>query len=156
MARKDRYLVKTASGQQNLPLMELKAPQFHILSFKSPALRKKGNVGRVITYINERLDLSKYGDTVEGITYSPAISEKLPENLRGNENDYIESRKRWFLSIDLDFDKAVQMDDWEYDKYVLEGFLQCLERPGEVKGFDKAAFKRDILEIIEGLMQQAA
>ncbi|MCB9348079.1 MAG: hypothetical protein H6573_11310 [Lewinellaceae bacterium] len=119
-------------------------------------MRKKGNVGRVITYINERLDLSKYGDTVEGITYSPAISEKLPENLRGNENDYIESRKRWFLSIDLDFDKAVQMNDWEYDKYVLEGFLQCLERPGEVKGFDKAAFKRDILEIIEGLMQQAA
>ena len=48
------------------------------------------------------------------------------------------------------------MNDWEYNQYVLQGFLQCLERPGEVKGFDKAAFKRDILEIIEGLLQQAA
>ena len=43
------------------------------------------------------------------------------------------------------------MDDWEP---CIRGFLQCLELPGEVKGFDKAAFKRDILEIIEGLMQQ--
>ena len=136
--------------------MELKAPQFFILLVADPVLLEKGNVAYLIDYINERIVLSKYGDTVAGITYNPAISEKLPENLRGNENDYIKSRKRWFLSIDLDYGKATQMDDWEYDKYVLQGFLQCLERPGEVKGFDKAAFKRDILDIIEGLLQQAA
>ncbi|MCO6488723.1 MAG: hypothetical protein J5I98_09915 [Phaeodactylibacter sp.] len=44
----------------------------------------------------------------------------------------------------------------QYVQYVLQGLIECLERPGEVKGFDKAAFKRDILEIIEGLLQQAA
>lgn len=66
------------------------------------------------------------------------------------------SRKEWFLDIDLDYDKALQMNDWEYGRYVLEGFLQCLERPGEVKGFDKAAFKKDILEIIRALLRQAA
>ena len=134
----------------------MSVPQFQILPIKDPALRKKGDSGRIIEFVNERIDLSKYGDTVEGITYSPTISEKLPENLRGNENDYIKSRKRWFLSIDLDYHKALQMNDWEYDQYVLEGFLQCLERPGEVKGFDKAAFKKDILEIIGALLRQAA
>ncbi|MCO6489545.1 MAG: hypothetical protein J5I98_14055 [Phaeodactylibacter sp.] len=113
-------------------------------------------MAHIINYISERIDLSKYGDMVEGITYSPTISEKLPENLRGNENDYIKSRKRWFLSIDLDYHKALQMNDWQYDQYVLEGFLQCLERPGEVKGFDKAAFRKDILEIIGALLRQAA
>ena len=136
--------------------MELKAPPFFILSVKDPILIMKGNMAHIINFISERIDLSKYGDTVEGITYSPTISEKLPENLRGNENDYIKSRKRWFLSIDLDYHKALQMNDWEYDQYVLEGFLQCLERPGEVKGFDKAAFKKDILEIIGALLRQAA
>lgn len=67
--------------------MELKAPQFYILSFLDPALIDKGNIAHIIDYINERIDLSKYGDTVEGITYSPTVSEKLPGNLRGNEND---------------------------------------------------------------------
>ena len=32
----------------------------------------------------------------------------------------------------------------------------CLERPGKIEGFDKAAFKKDILEIIGALLQQAA
>lgn len=134
----------------------MEAPQFHILSVKDPALRRKGNIGRVIGFINERIDLSKYGNAVEGITYSPTISEKLPEHHRSNENEYLKSRKHWFLTIDLDFNKAVQMNDWEYDQYVLQGLIQCLERPGEVKGFDKAAFKRDIEKIIEELTHQAA
>ena len=136
--------------------MELKAPPFFILSVRDQSLIGKGNMAQIIDYINERIDLSKYGDAVEGITYSPTISEKLPERHRSNKNQYLRSRKEWFLNIDLDFDKAIQMSDWEYDQYVLQGFLQCLERPREVKGFDKAAFKRDILEIIEGLLQQAA
>ncbi len=136
--------------------MELKVPQFHILSVKGTALRRKGNVGRIITFINERIDLSKYGNSVESITYSPTISEKLSERHRSNKNEYLKEEKRWFLTIDLDYHKALQMNDWEYDQYILEGFLQCLERPGEVKGFDKAAFKKDILEIIGALLRQAA
>ena len=137
-------------------MKELKVPQFHILSVKGPALMRKGNVGRIITFINERIDLSKYGYAVASITYSPTISEKLSERHRSNKNEYLKEEKRWFLTIDLDYHKALQMNDWEYDRYVLEGFLQCLERPGEVKGFDKAAFKKDILEIIGALLRQAA
>jgi len=136
--------------------MELKAPPFFILSVKDQPLVGKGHTAQIIDYINERIDLSKYGNAVEGITYSPTISKILPERHRSNKNQYLRSRKEWFLNIDLDYGKATQMNDWEYDKYVLQGFLQCLERPGEVKGFDKAAFKRDIREIIEGLLQQAA
>ena len=134
----------------------MSVPQFQILPIKDPALRKKGDSGRIIEFVNERIDLSKYGDAVEGITYSPTISEKLSERHRSNKNEYLKSQKRWFLTLDLDYHKALQMNDWEYDQYVLEGFLQCLERPGEVKGFDKAAFKKDILEIIGALLRQAA
>ena len=136
--------------------MELEAPQFFILSVKDPALRMKGNVGRTIDYINERIDLSKYGDRVKGTTYSPTISEKMPERHRSNRNKYLRKRKEWFLTLDLDFDKAIRMNDREYDQYVLLGLLECLERPGELKGFDKAAFKKDIEEAIEAFLHQTA
>lgn len=136
--------------------MELEAPQFFILLVIDPALQNKGHAGRVIDYINQRIDLSDYGDVVEGITYSPIISEKISARHRSNKNKYLRSRKEWFLTIDLDFNQATQMNDWEYDKYILDGFIECLERPGAVKGFDKEAFKKDILEVIEGLFRQAA
>ena len=136
--------------------MELKAPPFFILSVKDQPLVGKGHMAQIIDYINERIDLPKYGTAVEGITYSPTISEKLPARHRSNKNQYLRSRKEWFLNIDLDYHKALQMNDWQYDQYILEGFLQCLERPGEVKGFDKVAFKKDILEIIGALLRQAA
>ena len=136
--------------------MELKAPPFFILLTEDRPLAGKGHMAQVIDYINERLNLSKYGNAVKGITYSPTLSKILPERHRSNKNKYLRGRKEWFLDIDLDYGKALQMNDWEYDRYVLEGFLECLERPGEVKGFDKVAFKKDILEIIEGLLRQAA
>lgn len=134
----------------------MEAPQFYILSVKDPTLKMKGNVGRIIDYINQRIDLSKYGDAVKGITYSPTISEKMPERHRTNKNKYLRKRKEWFLTIDLDFAQAIQMADMEYDQYVLSGLLECLERPGEVKGFDKAAFKKDIEEAIESFLRQTA
>lgn len=136
--------------------MELEAPHFFILRVIDPSLQKKGSIGRISEYINERINFSNYGDAVERITYCPTISERLTEQHRSNKNEYLKGEKRWFLTLDLDFDKAMQMDDWEYDKYILEGFLYCLERPGEVKGFDKAAFKQDIEKIIEAFLYQPA
>jgi len=134
----------------------MEAPQFFILLVIDPPLLKKGNVGYVINFINDRIDLSDYGDVVKGITYSPIISGKLSEQHRSNKNEFLKKRKEWFLTIDLDFDKAIQMNDMEYDQYVLSGFLECLERPGELKGFDKAAFKKDIEKIIDAFLHQTA
>ena len=48
------------------------------------------------------------------------------------------------------------MNDIEYGQYILSGFLECLKRPGEVKGFDKTAFKEDMEKIIEAFLHQAA
>ena len=134
----------------------MEAPDFFILLVLDPVLIKKGNAAHVTDYINERINLSKYGDRVKGITYSPTISEKLPERHRSNKNKYLRKRKEWFLTIDLDFDKAIRMNDLEYDQYVLLGLLECLERPGELKGFDKAAFKKDMEEVIEAFLHQTA
>ena len=134
----------------------MEAPDFFILLVLDPVLVKKGSIAHLSDYIDERIDLSKYGDAVKGITYSPTISEKMPERHRSNKNKYLKKRKEWFLTIDLDFDKAIQMNDMEYDQYVLSGFLECLERPGELKGFDKAAFKKDIEKIIDAFLHQTA
>ena len=134
----------------------MEAPAFFILSVKDSPLTRKGNLGRLIDFINHRIDLSKYGDVIKGITYSPTISKMLAERHRSNKNSYLWSRGEWFLTIDLDYDKALQMADWEYDKYILEGLLQCLERPGNIKGFDKAAFVKDIREAIDELLREAA
>ncbi|MCO6492353.1 MAG: hypothetical protein J5I98_28300 [Phaeodactylibacter sp.] len=134
----------------------MEAPDFFILLVLDPALVKKGSIARISDYIDERIDLSKYGDAVKGITYSPTISEKMPERHRSNKNKYLRKRKEWFLTIDLDFAKAIQMADMEYDQYVLSGLLECLERPGEVKGFDKAAFKKDIEKVVESFLRQIA
>ena len=136
--------------------MELEAPQFFILLVIDPPLQKKGNIGYVINFINDRIDLSKYGNSVKGITYSPIISEKISTRHRSNKNEYLKKRKEWFLTQDLDFDKAIRMNDIEYGQYIFSGFLECLKRPGEVKGFDKTAFKEDMEKIIEAFLHQAA
>ncbi|MCB9037793.1 MAG: hypothetical protein H6557_14355 [Lewinellaceae bacterium] len=33
------------------------------------------------------------------------------------------------------------MNDWEYDQYIPEGFLQCLERPGEIKASRRTSWR---------------
>ncbi len=113
-------------------------------------------MAHIIDFISARVDFSKYGEVVKGVTYSPTVSDKLPAKHRSNKNEYLKGRGEFFMSIDLDYHKAASMSDREYDQYILSGLIGCLERPEVVEGFDQQAFREDILEMIEALSHQAA
>ncbi|MCB9298192.1 MAG: hypothetical protein H6559_34495 [Lewinellaceae bacterium] len=109
----------------------MEAPDFFILLVLDPALVKKGSIARISDHIDEKIDLSKYGDAVKGITYSPTISEKMPERHRTNKNKYLRKRKEWFLTIDLDFAKAIRMvPTWN----TTSTYCRPARMPGAVRG----------------------
>ncbi len=136
-------MVRTSTREQNQEIR--KVPDFYTLLFIEDRLFEKFNIVEFDNHINANFNLSKYGKTVEQVTYDVTIlSQKRPENL--NRNRYFPSQKRMVLSIELDYEKAVQLDKKGMREYLKEGLITCLNRPTKIKGFDFETFREDFLQ----------
>ena len=135
-------MVGTTTRKQDQTLIGPKP--FFTLAFMEKELLDKLDLAKFDAFINQSIDLPRFGEVVKYVGYAPVIlKNKRPENL--NHNRFISEHQRLVLSIELDYEQAVELDEEGLMKYLIAGLNETLDRPYELAGFDFDSFKNQLL-----------
>ena len=106
-------------------------------------LKGKFNMSyRLKTLMEEKIDLAKYGKTVQHISFSPLIGEVFPPI-----SEYIPSEKTLEVQFLMNPEQATKVDEAHFFQLMLEGLIQAMEEMELPEGFDFVNFKRDTLNL---------
>ena len=119
---------------------------------KSMDLGSKANMSyRLRSLLNEEIDLARYGDNVQSVLISPLIGSTLTP-----ESKYIPHKKRLNVEFEIDSKKAMDLNEADYFKLMLESFIYAMEEMQLPEDFDFEQFKKDVLSLRFEQLQQAA
>jgi hypothetical protein len=107
---------------------------------KSMDLGSKADMSyRLRCLLNEQIDLTKYGHTVQSILISPLIGSFLSP-----ESEYLPNEQRLNVEFDIDPQKAMDLDEAAYFQLMLNSFVQTIEEMKRPEDFDFESFKKDV------------
>ena len=110
---------------------------------KSMDLGSKANMSyRLRSLLNEEIDLARYGDNVQSVLISPLIGSTLTP-----ESKYIPHKKRLNVEFEIDSKKAMDLNEADYFKLMLESFIYAMEEMQLPEDFDFEQFKKDVLSL---------
>jgi hypothetical protein len=106
---------------------------------------------RLKCLLEEQIDLSKYGDAIQHISFSPLIGEVFPP-----ESKYNPSKKKLKVEYLMNPEQAIEVNEPQFFQLMLEGLMQAMEEMNLPGGFDFETFKKDVLGLRYEQLKQAA
>lgn len=94
---------------------------------------------RLKCLLEEQIDLTKYGEGVKHISFSPLIGEVFPPI-----SEYIPSEKTLEVQYLIAPQQAIEADETQFFRLMLEQFIAAMEEMELPEDFDFALFKEDL------------
>ena len=121
-------------------------------SWISILYRGKFNMShRLKTLMEEKINLAKYGEAVQHISFSPLIGEVFPPI-----SEYIPSEKTVEVQFLMNPKQAIEVNEPQFFQLMLDGLVQAMEEINLPDGFDFETFRKDVLGLQYEQLQQAA
>ena len=115
-------------------------------------LGRKFNMSyRLNCLLEEQIGLTKYGEAVKHISFSPLIGEVFPPI-----SEYIPSEKTLEVQYLMDPQQAVEADEAQFFRLMLEQFIAAMEEMELPQDFDLPLFKEDLKSLRFEQLQQVA
>ena len=106
---------------------------------------------RLKCLLAEQIDLSKYGDAIQHISFSPLIGEVFSP-----ESKYNPSTKKLKVEYLMNPEQAIEVKEAQFFQLMLEGLVGAIEEMQLPEDFDFEQFKKDVLSLRFEQLQQAA
>lgn len=106
---------------------------------------------RLKCLLEEQIDLTKYGEGVKHISFSPLIGEVFPPI-----SEYIPSEKTLEVQYLIAPQQAIEADETQFFRLMLEQFIAAMEEMELPEDFDFALFKEDLKALRFEQLQQVA
>ncbi len=121
---------------------------------KAQALQVK----EVESLLNDALDLSNYGSSLQSIDFIP-IALKPSNKVHEEERHYSLRKKKLSLHLKMDFEKVTHASPEGFLPLIAQFFLEAIDEAPrhQIKNFDWPRFKKDVTELFEaeGWLQTA-
>ena len=115
-------------------------------------LGSKFNMSRRLNcLLEEQIDLTKYGEAVKHISFSPLIGEVFPPISK-----YIPSENTLEVQYLMDPQQAIEADEAQFFRLMLEQFIAAMEEMELPQDFDLPLFKEDLKSLRFEQLQQVA
>lgn len=97
---------------------------------------------RLKTLLEEKIDLAKYGEVIQHISFSPLIGEVFPPI-----SEYIHPEKTLEVQYLVNPEQAIEVSESQFFQLMLEKMIHTMEDMDLPKGFDFETFKKDVLDL---------
>ena len=115
-------------------------------------LGSKFNMSRRLNcLLEEQIGLTKYGEAVKHISFSPLIGEVFPPISK-----YIPSENTLEVQYLMDPQQAIEADEAQFFRLMLEQFIAAMEEMELPEDFDFPLFKEDLKALRFEQLQQVA
>ena len=115
-------------------------------------LGSKFNMSRRLNcLLEEQIGLTKYGEAVKHISFSPLIGEVFPPI-----SEYIPSENTLEVQYLMDPQQAIEADEAQFFRLMLEQFIAAMEEMELPEDFDLPLFKEDLKSLRFEQLQQVA